>query len=146
MATLDKLKSAYKAGAPIRERITNYSAKDMKVSIENIVNITCLTCTSKMKDFENISENGFLVLKYGDEKNRDQNLPSLPSFDFILKEATLSYDYYDTYGNHNIYEVKIDCFGIFVTYKGEYKQTEEILSLYWDGYEKLKEQFLEIFP
>jgi hypothetical protein len=145
MATmdLDKLKSAYKAGAQIRERITNYSAKDMNVAIKNIVNLTRLTCASKMKDFENISENGFLVLKYGEEKNREQNLPS---FDFILKEATLSYDHYDTYGNHNIYEVKIDCFGIFVTCKKENKQNEEILSLYWDGYEKLKEQFLEIFP
>jgi hypothetical protein len=140
MATmdLDKLKSAYKAGAQIRERITNYSAKDMKVAIKNIVNLTRLTCTSKMKDFENISENGFLVLKYGEEKNREEQ--NLPSFDFILKEATLSYDYYDTY------EVKIDCFGIFVTCKKENKQNEEILSLYWDGYEKLKEQFLEIFP
>jgi hypothetical protein len=140
MATmdLDKLKSAYKAGAPIRERITNYSAKDMNVAIKNIVNLTRLTCTSKMKDFENISENGFLVLKYGEEKNREEQ--NLPSFDFILKEATLSYDYYDTY------EVKIDCFGIFVTRKKENKQNEEILSLYWDGYEKLKEQFLEIFP
>lgn len=139
MATmdLDKLKSAYKAGAQIRERITNYSAKDMKVAIKNIVNLTRLTCASKMKDFENISENGFLVLKYGEEKNREQNLPS---FDFILKEATLSY------GGYDIYEVKIDCFGIFVTYKKENKQNEEILSLYWDGYEKLKEQFLEIFP
>ena len=142
MATmdLDKLKSAYKAGSPIRERITNYSANDIKFAIKNIVNLTRLTCASKMKDFENTSENGFLVLKYGEEKNRDQNLPS---FDFILKEATLSYDYYDT---HSIYEVKIDCFGIFVTYKKENKQNEEILSLYWDGYEKLKEQFLEIFP
>ena len=140
---LDKLKEAYKVGSPIRERITNYSANDIKFAIKNIVNLTRLTCASKMKDFENTSENGFLVLKYGEEKNRDQNLPS---FDFILKEATLSYDYYDTHSNHNIYEVKIDCFGIFVTYKKENKQNEEILSLYWDGYEKLKEQFLEIFP
>ena len=138
---LDKLKEAYKVGSPIRERITNYSAKDIKFAIGNIVNLTRLTCASKMKDCEDMSEKGFLVLKYGEEKNQE---PNLPSFDFILKEATLSY------GDYDIYEVRIDCLGIFVTYKEEHRQKEDILSLYWDDYEKLneklKEQHFEIFP
>ena len=138
MATIfDKLKAAYKAGLPIRERITNYSPMDMKNAIGNIVNFARITCASKMKDCENMAEKGELDLKYGKEKNQE---PDLTSFDFILKEATLSY------GGYDIYEVRIDCLGIFVTYKEEHRQKEEILSLYWDGYEKLKEQHLEIFP
>lgn len=139
MATInfDKLKAAYKAGLPIRERITNYSPMDMKNAIGNIVNFARITCASKMKDCENMTEKGNLDLKYGNENNKE---PDLTSVDFILKEATLSY------GGYDIYEVRIDCLGIFVTYKEEHRQKEEILSLYWDGYEKLKEQHLEIFP
>jgi hypothetical protein len=138
MATVnfDKIKAAYKAGLPIREQITNYSPMDMKNAIGNIVNFARLTCSSKMKDCENMTEKGVLDLKYGNEKNQE---PDLTSFDFILKEATLSYGYYD------IYKVRIDCLGIFVKYKEEHRQDEEILSLYWDDYEKLKEQHLEIF-
>ena len=88
MATInfDKLKAAYKAGLPIRERITNYSPKDMKNAIGNIVNFARLTCASKMKDCENMTANGYLDLKYGNENNQE---PDLTSFDFILKEATL---------------------------------------------------------
>ena len=139
MATInfDKLKAAYKAGLPIRERITNYSPKDMKAAIGNIVNFARLTCASKMKDCENMSEKGDLDLKYGNENNQETDLTS---FDFILKEATLSY------GGYDIYEVRIDCLGIFVTYKEENRKKEDILSLYWDDYQKLKEQYLEIFP
>ena len=145
MATMDfdKLKSAYKAGLPIRERITNYSPMDMKNAIGNIVNFARITCASKMKDCENMTANGDLDLKYCKEKNQE---PDLTSFDFILKEATLSYGGYNSYGSYDIYEVRIDCLGIFVTYKEEHRQKEEILSVYWDGYEKLKEQHLEIFP
>jgi hypothetical protein len=133
----DKLKTAYNAGLPIRERITNYSPKDMKAAIGNIVNFARLTCASKMKDCENMPEKGVLDLQYGNEQNQEQDLNS---FDFILKEATLSY------GSYDIYAVRIDCLGIFVTYKEEHRQKEDILSLYWDDYEKLKEQHLEIFP
>ena len=139
MATInfDKLKAAYKSGLPIREQITNYSPKDMKVAIGNIVNFARLTCASKMKDCENMSEKGVLDLKYGNENIQE---PELNSFDFIIREATLSY------GNYDIYEVRIDCLGIFVTYKEEHRQKEDILSLYWDDYQKLKEQYLELFP
>ena len=138
MATMnfDKLKEAYKAGLPIRERITNYSPMDMKNAIGNIVNFARITCASKMKDCENMAEKGVLDLKYGNEKNKEPEFTS----DFILKEATLSY------GGYDIYEVRIDCLGIFVTYKEEHRQKEDILSLYWDDYEKLKEQHLELFP
>ena len=132
----DKLKTAYEAGLPIRERITNYSPMDMKNAIGYIVNFARLTCASKMKDCENMTEKGVLDLKYGNENNQEPE----SHFDFILKEATLSY------GGYDIYEVRIDCLGIFVTYKEEHRQKEDILSLYWDGYEKLKEQHLEIFP
>ena len=137
ITSFDKMKASYKAGLPIRERITNYSPKDMKSAIGNIVNFARITCASKMKDCENMTANGNLDLKYGNEKNQE---PDLTSFDFILKEATLSY------GNYDIYAVRIDCLGIFVTYKEEHRQKEDILSLYWDDYEKLKEQHLEIFP
>ena len=138
MATInfDKLKVAYKAGLPIRERITNYSPMDMKNAIGNIVNFARLTCASKMKDCENMTEKGVLDLKYGNENNQEPE----SHFDFILKEARLSY------GGYDIYEVRIDCLGIFVTYKEEHRQKEEILSLYWDDYQKLKEQHLELFP
>jgi hypothetical protein len=138
MATMnfDKLKVAYKAGLPIRERITNYYPKDMKNAIGNIVNFARLTCATKMKDCENMTEKGNLDLKYGNENNQEPE----SHFDFILKEATLSY------GGYDIYEVRIDCLGIFVTYKEEHRQKEDILSLYWDDYQKLKEQHLELFP
>ena len=138
MATInfDKLKAAYKDGLPIRERITNYSPKDMKNAIGNIVNFSRITCASKMKECENMNEKGDLDLKYGKEKNKEPEFTS----DFILKEATLSYGCYD------VYEVRIDCLGIFVTYKEEHRQKEDILSLYWDDYQKLKVQHLEIFP
>ena len=134
----EKWRDAYEAGLPIREQITNYSPMDMKNAIGNIVNFARLTCASKMKDCENMSEKGVLDLKYGSEKNQEE--PDLISFDFILKEAKLSYGCYD------IYEVRIDCLGIFVTYKEEHRQMENIISLYWDDYEKLKEQNLVIFP
>ena len=141
MATIDfdKLKAAYKAGLPIRERITNYSPMDMKNAIGNIVNFARITCASKMKDCENMTANGILDLKYGNENNQE---PDLTSFDFILTEAVLSY------GGYDIHQVRIDCLGIFVTYyKEEQRQKENILSLYWDDYEKLKEQHhLELFP
>lgn len=132
----DKLKEAYKAGIPIREQITNYSPKDMKNAIGNIVNFARITCASKMKECENMTEKGNMNLKYGNENNQEPE----SHFDFILKEATLSY------GGYDIYEVRIDCLGIFVTYKEEHRQKEDILSLYWDDYEKLKEQHFEIFP
>jgi hypothetical protein len=132
----DKLKVADKAGLLIRERITNYYPKDMKNAIGNIVNFARLTCATKMKDCENMTEKGNLDLKYGNENNQEPE----SHFDFILKEATLSY------GGYDIYEVRIDCLGIFVTYKEEHRQKEDILSLYWDDYQKLKEQHLELFP
>ena len=137
ITSFDKMKASYKAGLPIREKITNYSPKEMKTAIGNIVNFSILTCSSKMKDCENMPEKGVMDLKYGSENNQE---PDLTSFDFILKEATLSY------GNYDIYAVRIDCLGIFVTYKEEHRQKEDILSLYWDDYQKLKEQYLELFP
>ena len=87
MATIDfdKLKAAYKAGLPIRERITNYSPMDMKNAIGNIVNFARITCASKMKDCENMTEKGNLDLKYGNENNKETDLTSV---DFILKEKT----------------------------------------------------------
>ena len=134
MSDIDKWKESYKIGLPIRKKLTDYTPNKLKELLYSFGNIAQQICN---KDFDEDRGSEKFTFVYGGEKNNGEDIPPV---DFILNEATLSYGYYDHY------EVRIDCLGIFVSFKAEHKSKEIILSVYWNMYENLKNQHLEIFP
>ena len=133
---MDKFKESYEIGLPIRKKLTEeYSTHQLKELMYAFDDIARQICNI---DFSETRNDEKLNLEYGSEKNT--GLEYEPHVDFILKEVTL------TYGSYDYYKIRIDCLGIFVSYKGEHEVEKIVLSIYWTTYNNFKRQNLDIFP
>lgn len=126
-----EIEASYIAGLDIRKKLTESSAKQINDLLHKFSEVALKIC-NKETDKERNSEK--FTLSYGSETSPDKS-----SVDFILKEAVLTFGYYD------YYEVRVDCLGIFVSFKAEHKSKEVLLSVYWDMYESLKKLNFEMF-
>lgn len=133
---MNKFKESYEIGLPIRKKLTEeysmHQLKELMFAFDDIARQICNINFSETRIDEKLN------LEYGSEKNT--GLEYEPSVDFILKEVTL------TYGSYDYYKIRMDCLGIFVSYKGEHKIEENVLSIYWTTYNNFKRQNLDIFP
>lgn len=133
---MDKFKESYEIGLPIRKKLTEeysmHQLKELMYAFDDIARQICNINFSETRKDEKLN------LEYGSEKNT--GLEYEPSVDFILKEVTL------TYGSYDYYIIRINCLGIFVSYKGEHEIEKIVLSIYWTMYDNLKKRNLEIFP
>lgn len=133
---MNKFKESYEIGLPIRKKLTEeystYQLKELMHAFDDIARQICNINFSETRNDEKLN------LEYGSEKNT--GLEYEPCVDFILKEVTL------TYGSYDYYKITINCLGIFVSFKGEHKIEENVLSIYWTTYNNFKRQNLDIFP
>ncbi len=120
-------------GFPIRKKLTDYTSNQLKELLYSFDNVARKICNKKFSK-ERYDEKFTFV--YGKENNRGD----VPSIDFILQEAILSYGCYEHY------TVEINYFGIFVSFRESPYPEEELLSIYWIEYDNFKKLNLELLP
>lgn len=121
---INTIQESYEAGIAVRDRLTSYSPVDMKALLDRIV--MCNKHHSKMKAGEEYYDRSTLKVEYGGENG--QNTPHI---NFILKEASLTWGYYDRW------KAEINAIGIFLTFKPEHGTEEEIMAIGWNVYSSL---------
>ena len=117
---VDSIRASYAAGIPTRDRLTGYSAADIKEILDSIHQM----CKGyqKMEDGEEYYPNAKMNLTYGSEKCNDTL-----AIDFILQRATLSWGYWDNWS------VGLNEFGIFAKYKPENGTEKEVFDIGWSN-------------
>ena len=117
---VDSIKAAYAAGIPTRDRLTGYSAADIKEILDSIHQM----CKGyqKMEDGEEYYPNAKMKLSYGGEKGNDT-----PAINFILQRASLTWGYWDTWS------VELNEYGIYAKYKPEHGAEENVFTLGWSA-------------
>ena len=121
---INTIQESYEAGIAVRDRLTSFSPVDMKALLDRIV--MCNKSNSKMEPGEEYYDRSTLKVEYGSENG--QNTPHI---NFILKKASLTWGYYDTW------KAEINGIGIFVTFKPEHGTEENIMAIGWNVYSSL---------
>lgn len=130
---VDNIAESYIAGLAIREKLTKYSAYELREVFNKI--LKCVKNHPKFEESlsENIRDYDKRILKvvYGKEINKGD----IPSYDFILNSASITWGYY------GVWKAEINTIGIRIVYRPEAGVEQKAFTLDWNTYSDLKSIF-----
>lgn len=125
---IDDIAESYITGLAIREKLTKYSAYDLREVFNKI-----FKCVKNHPKFEESLTDNISILNvvYGKEINKGD----IPSYDFILNSASITWEHY------GVWKAEIHSMGIRIAYRPEAGVEEKVFSLDWNTYSNLKSLF-----